>query len=95
MWHSITTIAPGIDQTIAEVREPITMVLFNAGPSAVEMLAWHGWASDAAGHPHLQLELRSGAQRIVTATLVRAKVRDVDGFAALGARFLESQRGAD
>lgn len=88
MWHCIVPVVAGGESVMCEAREPLTLVVCNAGPATIELVAWQAGSSDACMHPDLRLELRPGAQRVLTAAVVRARVRGEDKFAAAGARVL-------
>lgn len=40
LWHSVTPVLTNYDPIVSESDEPTQLVIFNAGPDAVEARAW-------------------------------------------------------
>jgi hypothetical protein len=81
MWDGITHVAPNHDPIIYEGLRPATLVVTNAGPAGVSLLAWQSHAPKDP-KPDIQIQLWPGNTRSVSASLVRARLMEGVGVAA-------------
>jgi hypothetical protein len=74
MWHAVTPVSSGYDPIVYEGAETARIVILNAGPGTVLARAWADMTSDKVAP--IELELRPGAQRVLSGLLVRVKLKD-------------------
>src|SRR5882672_6616642 len=101
MYDTVLPVTTDHNPIVIEGQIETQMILFNAGPAAVEAQVWQNWEgkkdgtySDASNEPNLRLELRAGNQKIVSGSFIRIKIKQFESnvlnqqFAAIGLRVL-------
>lgn len=100
MYHSVIPVTNDHDPIVVEGRLPTRVLMFNAGPSTIKVKVWNDWVgknkgsySENSEEPNLNLELRSGDQRILYGALIRLTSKnnghnDEFKFAAVGIRII-------
>jgi len=86
VWHAVTPVIDGYDPILYESPEPKDVLVMNAGPANVAVLAWpEPIAFDKPAK--IRLELFPGDQRILSGRLVRVQLlpssRNLPPFAAV------------
>ena len=94
MWHAVTPVSSEYDPIVYEGPETAQVLVLNAGPGVVLAIAWPQITPEKSEKSGLiQMELRPGAQRILSGSLVRVKLKDgAAHFAAVAWRILRSRR---
>lgn len=74
MWDGVTPVDQHHDPLIFEGTEPETVVINNAGPSTIKILAWRDNQPSREEAPPIRLEVRPGNVKAVKASLIRVSL---------------------
>ncbi len=100
MYHSVIPVTNDHDPIVVEGSIPTQILIFNAGPSTIEVKVWNKWEGKIKGsysenseQPNLNLELRPGNQKVVSGSLIRLTSKDNEfnnkfTFSAVGIRII-------
>ncbi len=85
MWHAVTPITHNYAPILYEDPEPSNVLVLNSGPSIVLVKAWPDIKAQQPAQ--IEIQLRSGDQRVVGGSLIRVYLHSGD-FAAVAWRVL-------
>lgn len=74
MWDSVSAVDQDHDPIIYEGKEPVVVIVMNAGPSSVIIQAWYKTDPPYGSEPFARLELRAGNIKAINGSLIRAKL---------------------
>ena len=90
MWDGFFYATTNHDPIIYEGGVSVKVVVLNAGPATIKVIAWDS-PDSWGGRPYVSTELRAGNIRSVSGTLIRVQL-DPEApppqFAAVGWRFV-------
>lgn len=87
MWDAIAPVDAEYDPILYEGTEQAAVLVTNAGPGVVRLVAWNLPNPHHRTEPEIHLELRPGNTRVVKATLIRVrfdKAFKTPPYAAIG-----------
>ena len=77
------------DPIVYEGDVPAVIIVTNAGPATIRIQAWKTTAPRSEETPSVRIQVRTGDTRIVSGSLIRAKIDESNegkSFAAVGWR---------
>jgi hypothetical protein len=75
MWQAIAPVHSDYDPILYESHDNATLLILNAGPDPIYCRVWNSAEAGAyQGDPSVQLQLRSGDQRVVSGSLIRVQI---------------------
>jgi hypothetical protein len=76
MWDAVTSVDDEHDPILYEGEESAVVIVTNAGPRVVEVVAWSITKPKRSEVPVSRLELRPGNTKAIRGSLVRARLHE-------------------